>query len=130
MALENDRPIRVLVADDFEPIRSAVKKFLRDFKQLVVVGEASNYREMMDGIVALKPDVVLFDLRMPGETSINLLTLREKLAEPRPALICMSIWTNEESAKFTGAFGCPLIDKADLGTQLVPAIEAAVNRAS
>jgi DNA-binding NarL/FixJ family response regulator len=121
-------PIRVLLADDFEPLRSSIKKFLLDFKHIVVVGEAANYQEMIACAAALRPDVVVFDLRMPGAGNVELLTLREKLAEPKPALICMSIWIDAESTKFSEEIGCPHIDKADLGRELVPAIEAAVGR--
>jgi DNA-binding NarL/FixJ family response regulator len=98
---------------------------LREFKHILVVGEASSYSEMMGNIDALRPDAVLFDLHMPGE---NLLTLREKLPGVKCALVCMSIWTDDESAKFARELGCRVIDKADLVDQLVPAIEAAVQR--
>jgi len=80
---------------------------------------------MTSGITTLKPDVVLFDFRVPGETTI---ALRENLAEPNLSLIRMSIWTGEEIVQFTEAFGCAFIDKAELATQLVPAIEAAAHR--
>ncbi len=58
--------IHVLVADDHPIVRSGIVALLQTAEDVEVVGEASTGLEAVDLAVALKPDVVLMDLRMPG----------------------------------------------------------------
>jgi DNA-binding NarL/FixJ family response regulator len=58
--------IRVLVADDHPVVRSGIVALLRTAADVEVVGEAAGGFEAVDLALALKPDVVLMDLRMPG----------------------------------------------------------------
>ncbi|MFK3679087.1 response regulator [Microbacterium sp. NPDC090218] len=56
--------ISVLVVDDQPLVRQAVRDILTD-GGVQVVGEASTGREAITAAVALEPDVVLMDIRMP-----------------------------------------------------------------
>ena len=58
--------IRVLVADDHPIVRSGIVALLQTAPDVVVVGEAATGLEAVDLSLALTPDVVLMDLRMPG----------------------------------------------------------------
>jgi DNA-binding NarL/FixJ family response regulator len=58
--------IRVLVVDDQELVRSGFATILNAEPDITVVGEASDGAEAIDTAVALGPDVVLMDVRMPG----------------------------------------------------------------
>jgi len=57
--------LRVLVADDNPTIRLGLRALLDGFDDLRVVGEAVNGREAVDLAAALRPEVVLLDVRMP-----------------------------------------------------------------
>jgi DNA-binding NarL/FixJ family response regulator len=58
--------IRVLVVDDNAVIRQGVRALLTSSADdIEVVGEASTGREAIDQAEALRPDVVLLDIRMP-----------------------------------------------------------------
>lgn len=57
--------IRVLVADDHPVVRSGIVGLLADADGIDVVGEASTGREAVERSRALRPDLVLMDLRMP-----------------------------------------------------------------
>ncbi|MEO6822240.1 MAG: response regulator transcription factor [Candidatus Nanopelagicales bacterium] len=58
-------PIRVLVADDQRLVRAGFRVLLEREPDLEVVGEADNGVDAVTSCVALRPDVVLMDIRMP-----------------------------------------------------------------
>ena len=59
-------PIRVLVVDDQELVRSGFCVILDAADGITVVGEAANCEAAVSQAAAHEPDVVLMDIRMPG----------------------------------------------------------------
>jgi RNA polymerase sigma factor (sigma-70 family) len=59
------RPVRVLLVDDDDLMRAGLKAVLSSDETLEVVGEAGTGRAAVDRTIALSPDVVLMDVRMP-----------------------------------------------------------------
>src|SRR5207248_10118518 len=59
-------PIRVLVVDDQELVRSGFCVILDAADGITVVGEAANGEAAVSQVAAHRPDVVLMDIRMPG----------------------------------------------------------------
>ena len=59
-------PIKVLIVDDYEPLRKALAAALRTVDNMLLVGEASNGAQGVQLCSELKPDVVLMDLAMEG----------------------------------------------------------------
>ncbi|HEX8977598.1 MAG TPA: response regulator transcription factor [Solirubrobacteraceae bacterium] len=57
--------VRVLIADDQELVRTGFRLILNSEADIDVVAEATNGREAVDMAQALRPDVVLMDIRMP-----------------------------------------------------------------
>ncbi len=55
---------RVLIVDDDEGIRQALRDLLRE-EGMDVVGEAADGSEAITAALDLRPDVILMDLRMP-----------------------------------------------------------------
>ncbi len=64
-------PIRVLVVDDQALVRQGFAVILGAEPDITVVGEAADGAEAIDAAVALQPDVVLMDVRMPGMDGIT-----------------------------------------------------------
>ncbi len=64
-------PIRLLVADDHAIVRKGIIALLEREADIAVLGEASNGQEAIDRAAALRPDVVLMDLVMPGVDGIE-----------------------------------------------------------
>ncbi|GII76248.1 DNA-binding response regulator [Sphaerisporangium rufum] len=58
-------PLRVLVADDQDLIRGGFAMILDAQDGITVVGEAADGAEAVERAVALRPDLVLMDIRMP-----------------------------------------------------------------
>ena len=63
--------IRVVVADDQEIVRTGLTMILNAEPDIKVVGEASDGRRAVELAQRLRPDVCLFDIRMPGMDGIE-----------------------------------------------------------
>ncbi len=63
--------IRVLIADDQYLVRTGLKMILDAQHDIEVVAEASNGREAVALALQLRPDVCLFDIRMPEMDGIE-----------------------------------------------------------
>lgn len=63
--------IRVLVADDQELVRTGLTMILDAQFEISVIGQASNGREAVAMARDLRPDVCLFDIRMPEVDGIE-----------------------------------------------------------
>jgi len=86
--------IRLVITDDHATIRDALKLLLGSQPDLQVVGEATNGEQALEAAVALRPDVLLMDVSMPGMNglqataavksrvpSVNILTLTRHAEE-------------------------------------------------
>lgn len=63
--MSENKPIRVLIADDHDVYRDGLQLLLSKDPSITVVDEAANGKELLDKIFQHKPDIVLSDLRMP-----------------------------------------------------------------
>ncbi|MGW1226346.1 response regulator [Streptomyces sp. NPDC001478] len=64
-------PIRVLIVDDQMMVREGFSVLLNAMPGIEVVGEAVNGRQAVAQVAALRPDVVLMDIRMPELNGIE-----------------------------------------------------------
>jgi hypothetical protein len=64
-------PIRVLIADDHPLFRDGMHGLLDSEADTEVVGEAKTGEEAVELAEALRPDVILMDLKMPGINGIQ-----------------------------------------------------------
>ena len=63
--------IRVLLADDHAAIRAGLRMLLATAGDIEVVGEAADGATAVANARALRPDVVLMDVRMPGTDGVT-----------------------------------------------------------
>jgi DNA-binding NarL/FixJ family response regulator len=59
-------PLHILIADDHPLFRKGMRTLLDSMPDIEVVGEATSGQEAVEKGLALKPDLVLMDLQMPG----------------------------------------------------------------
>jgi DNA-binding NarL/FixJ family response regulator len=125
--LEMPTPVRLLIADDSAIIRRAICVLLQTQTDIAVCGEAGNYGELLKMFNASTTDVVLMDMRMPGEKLFTPATIKGHFHGS--CLLAMSIWNDEETASLAQSYGAvKLLDKGNLASVLVPAIEECVDQ--
>ena len=61
----DNKPIRVVLADDHPVMRAGIRSLLTAKKDIDVIGEASNGLEAVELVKDLKPDVLVLDIEMP-----------------------------------------------------------------
>lgn len=96
-------PIRVVIVDDHPVVRHGLRGMLAETEAVEVVGEASNVEEALEVIAAVRPDVVLLDIRMPGTDGLWLL---KRLAEREPASKVIILTNYAEEQFLLEAFRC------------------------
>jgi DNA-binding NarL/FixJ family response regulator len=121
--------VRVLVADDQELIRTGLRMILDAQPDIEVVGEAANGREAVALARELRPDVCLFDVRMPELDGIEATRLLAGPGSVDPmAIVVITTFDLDEyvhGALKAGARGFLL---KDAGPELlVQAIRSAAN---
>ena len=117
-------PIRVLLVDDQALFREGLATLLSVWEELEVVGEAGNGREAIAQAVALQPDVVLMDLRMPELDGVAATRQLQQVC-PSARVIVLTTFDDDEhiwEGLRAGAVGYLLKDVAS--EKLVEAIRA------
>ena len=70
LGVNTSETVDVLIVDDQDLVRNGFKLILSSYDHVRVVGEASNGIEAYEQSLALRPQVVLMDIRMPVEDGI------------------------------------------------------------
>ena len=106
--------IRLLIVDDQELVRIGFRLFLETHEDLHVVGEAADGREALERAQALRPDVILMDIRMPNMDGIEAIArLSEMQLDPPPRVLVLTTFELDEyvfGALRAGAAGFLLKD--------------------
>jgi DNA-binding NarL/FixJ family response regulator len=76
--MQDMEPIRVLIADDHEAIRSGLRFIIGSMPGWEICGEASDGREAVDLTLSLKPAIVVMDMGMPGLNGLEATRLIHK----------------------------------------------------
>jgi len=115
-------PLRVLLVDDHEVVRSGIKALLQATEDIVVTGEASSVREAIDEADRTRPDVVVMDVRLADGSGIEA-TREIRAKHPKTAVIMLTSFADDEAlfaSIMAGASGYVL--KQVKGGELVRAI--------
>ena len=117
--------IKVLIADDHPLVRQGLQIFLGLCEEIEIVGEASNGEDVLQKAEALKPEIILMDLVMPGLNGND--TMKElKRRGIQSKVLVLTSFVEEDlilEAMRSGASGYLLKDICP--SELVEAIKAA-----
>ena len=97
--------MRILLADDFEVVRTGLKNLLSGSEQWEVCGEAEDGLSAVEQAIALTPDVVVLDITMPVMNGFEAAREIRKLA-PKTKIVMFSMHDSERmvhEAKEAGA---------------------------
>lgn len=98
-------PIKILIVDDSKLARMSVGRLLSGLRPDWARLEAANAEEALAQVAAQRPDIVLLDFNMPGQSGLE---LAAQLREARPELPVALISANTqmeivEKTRDTGA---------------------------
>ncbi len=112
--------IRVVLADDHEPMLDRVAKLL--ITECDVVGTASDGRQAFEAAMDLKPDVIVLDISMPVMNGIET-AHRLKKAGAEARIVFLTVHDDQDYAREaleTGALG--YVTKPRIASDLMAAI--------
>lgn len=121
----SERPITILLVDDHTVVRKGLRALLRTEPDIVVAGEAGDGAEAVVQVSALRPDVVLMDLMMPGVDGVEA-TRRILSRDPDARVLVLTSFGGDDKlfpAIRAGALGFLLKDTSP--GELVAAIRQA-----
>ncbi|WP_399891555.1 response regulator [Streptomyces sp. BBFR51] len=105
-------PVRVVVVDDEQLVRMALRLVIDGEPDLTVVGEAADGNAAVAVVDEQRPDVVLMDVRMPGRDGLS--ATRELLGRAAPPrVLILTTFDSDDlvlDALRTGALGFVLKD--------------------
>jgi two-component system, NarL family, response regulator NreC len=94
--------IKVVLVDDHAVVRSGLRLLLERQDDIEVVGEAGNAKDAIFRARAFKPDVILLDVVMPGESGIDVLP---KLLKESPETKVLVLSMQDDPSYVREAFG-------------------------
>ncbi len=120
-------PIKLLIADDHPVVRDGLSGMFAADPGFEVVGEAGDGAEAVRLAQALKPDVILMDLRMPGMDGVTAITELARRAIAARVLVLTTYDTDSDvlPAIEAGATGYLLKDAPR--AELLRAVRAAAD---
>ena len=94
--MKANRPLKVLIVDDHDIVRKGLATLLSRQEDLVVAGEAGTAAEAVEKASELAPDVVVLDIRLPGESGIE--ACRDIRAHnPNIKVLMLTSYSDEEA---------------------------------
>jgi DNA-binding NarL/FixJ family response regulator len=119
------QPIRVLLVVRHPAFLEVIARLLGTREQVVVAGAVRNGDNVLAQAQGVRPDVVLFDLDLSGHPHLKTIHhLRSSM--PDVGIVVLSLLDSEGYRRAALAAGAnELIVKANLSTDLLPAIECA-----
>lgn len=123
-----EKTIRVLLVDDTETVRRALRLTLSVEPDLAIVGEAADGARAVRLAQELHPDIILMDLELPGMNGIEA-TRRIKAAGEAGAVVMLTAFGGEERRAAAANAGVALfLEKGDNLDDLAEDIRALHDR--
>jgi NarL family two-component system response regulator LiaR len=119
------RRVRILIVDDHDALRRAIRNLLESSRGFEICGEAKDGLEALKQAADLKPDVVILNIVMPVMDGFEA-ARKIRALSPRSQIVILSSHTDErllQEARDVGAV-C-YVPKSEAGRELLDAVKAA-----
>ena len=117
--------VRVLVVDDQPLFRRAMASVVEATHGFAVVGEAGSGEESLDKAAALRPDLVLMDVNLPGIDGLEA-ARRLGTRAHRPVVVLLSTYDELDGVRFVAESGAAAyVTKSAFGPDRLAAAWAA-----
>ncbi|HAK38377.1 MAG: response regulator transcription factor [Nitrospinaceae bacterium] len=122
MKTVDQKPIKIIIADDHPLFRRGLKHALEETDDIEVACEADNGDELLSLIKGDEFDMVLLDIAMPGKSGLDLLK-QLKSEYPKLPILVLSVYPEEQYAvRFIKAGASGYLTKESASERLVEAI--------
>ncbi len=106
--------LKVLIVDDHILFIEGLHHILSKYKDIVIVGDASDGKEAIEKVRALKPDIALLDIALPRLSGIDIIKQIRSISQ-KTKVIMLTMYANNQyihEALMNGANGYVLKDSA------------------
>lgn len=117
-------PIRVLIVDDHPIVREGIAALVERQPDMVAVGEASNGEEALQRYAALRPDVTLMDVQMPGTDGIAAIEAIRRLSANAAILMLTTYPGDAQAVRAIQAGAAGYLLKNSIRKELLDAIRS------
>lgn len=122
-----EKKLRILIADDHALVRAGIKTILADEVDIELIGEADSATQALKRVRSENWDIVIMDINMPGQNSLDVLRLI-KLEKPElPVLILTMHPENHYALRALKDGASGYLTKSGAPDDLVSAIHKIVN---
>jgi len=116
-------PIKVLLADDSDVMRRAIRKLLEEHPEIELVGKASDFGETVEMTTEFKPQVIVMDLNMKND-AMTISDVKPHLDGCDARVVAISFANDETAQTLANNFGAvTLLEKMELVDELIPTIK-------
>jgi DNA-binding NarL/FixJ family response regulator len=114
--------IKVFLVEDHQMVREALREVLSKESNITVVGEAGNAQQALTEVIALEPDVIVLDIRLPDINGIEV-AARLRDAGSQAKIVALSAFADKRFVTAMLRSGAAAyVTKSAAGTELVRAI--------
>lgn len=121
--------LKILLVDDHAGFVSAAARHLRRLPWATLAGTAGSGAEALALCQALRPDVVLMDLAMPGMNGLDACRQLKAMPDPPHVVIASDLDDGEHRAHAARAGADAFVSKRAYIQELMPLLEALARRA-
>lgn len=121
------KPIRIMLVDDHEIVRTGLRSYLEKQDGIQVVAEAGGGLEALESIARAAPDVVVMDITMPD---LDGLQATRQLKENHPEIQVLALTVHADKQylfEMMAAGASGYITKQSAADELVEAVRAVAN---